>query len=444
MIAQDVAARALRRVLWPLLNLFVLVAAVGSHGCAPAPVPVPAAAPAPGETLGPFASAPLTPAQAIEPVARGLRNARLEFRPAAEPGRKSWVEVAGLQEAHLERLANTNVSPDEWPAILAVFVAEPDRAGPASDKPPMLGDWKAEGKALRFTPRFEFEPGVRYRAVFHPYALLNPPRNGEPVELIFALPKAPAAASTEIVRIDPEGEVLPENLLRFYLHFSAPMSRGEVYRRVRMLRSNGTVVELPFLEIGEELWDPAGKRLTLLINPGRIKQGLRPREELGPVLEEGKSYTFVVDSQWPDAAGNPLAHEARRAFRAGPADDRSPDPKSWKLEPPAAGSAGPLVINFPEPLDRPMLERVLVVTDASGKEVEGRIAVDQQGKRWGFTPESAWAPGKYQVVVDTALEDLAGNSIARPFEVDVVRPIETKVHTQTVAIPFEVPGAPGR
>ena len=32
-------------------------------------------------------------------------------------------------------------------------------------------------------------------------------------------------------------------------------------------------IELPFLEIDEELWDPAMMRLTLFIDPGRIKRG---------------------------------------------------------------------------------------------------------------------------------------------------------------------------
>src|SRR5206468_10702471 len=91
-----------------------------------------------------------------------------------------------------------------------------------------------------------------------------------------------------------------------YLHFSAPMSRGEVYRRVRLLGEGDRPVDRPFLEIGEELWDPDGTRLTLLFDPGRIKRGLVPRKEEGPILEEGRAYTLVVDPAWPDAQGRPL------------------------------------------------------------------------------------------------------------------------------------------
>ena len=109
---------------------------------------------------------------------------------------------------------------------------------------------------------------------------------------------------------------MPENLLKFYLHFSAPMSRGEAYRRIHLLDADGNEVADPFLELGEELWDRDMRRFTLLFDPGRIKRGLKPREEVGPVLEEGKQYTLVVDRDWLDATGYPLAAKMRKTFRA--------------------------------------------------------------------------------------------------------------------------------
>jgi len=50
-----------------------------------------------------------------------------------------------------------------------------------------------------------------------------------------------------------------------------------------------------------------------------------------------------------------------------------------------------------------------------------------------------WKAGRYYFVADTRLEDLAGNSIARPFEVDVFHPVEREVKGETVRIPFDVP-----
>ncbi len=133
------------------------------------------------------------------------------------------------------------------------------------------------------------------------------------------------------------------------------MSRGEAYSHIRLLNAAGRAVADPFLELNEELWSGDGRRFTLLFDPGRIKRGLKPREEVGPVLEAGKSYTLVIDRQWPDAHGNPLAGEFRKSFRAGPPDQESPSPRDWKIQAPAAGTRHPLEVSFPEPLDTPWL-----------------------------------------------------------------------------------------
>jgi len=68
--------------------------------------------------------------------------------------------------------------------------------------------------------------------------------------------------------------------------------------------SAGKTVELPFLEIDEELWNPQMTRLTLFIDPGRIKRGVQPLEEIGPVLENGKHYALIIDAAWQDSSAN--------------------------------------------------------------------------------------------------------------------------------------------
>ena len=45
-------------------------------------------------------------------------------------------------------------------------------------------------------------------------------------------------------------------------------------------------------------------------------------------------------------------------------------------------------------------------------------------------------------MVDKRLEDLAGNSIARPFEVDEFHTVQSKVTSETVRLPFQVGRAP--
>ena len=191
----------------------------------------------------------------------------------------------------------------------------------------------------------------------------------------------------------------------------------------------------PFLELDEELWSPDGTRFTLLFDPGRVKRGLKPREEVGPVLEAGKSYSLVIDRHWLDASGNLLKTGFRKTFRVGPPDETSPDPKTWTIDAPRAGSRDPLEVRFPEPLDRapsrsPDLGRELRMR----KSCRVRSRWGRPRQRWRFTPVSPWREGAYRLVVGTELEDLAGNSVAQPFEVDAAGPISSRVTTKTVDV----------
>lgn len=303
--------------------------------------------------------------------------------------------------------------------VLEVYVA-------GETSVPLFGECRAEGADVVFEPRFPLRPGMAYRAVF------------AGTERTFSIPASPPAPPTFVARVTPTRSTLPENQLKFYLYFSAPMARGEVYRRVKLLGPGGKEVDLPFLELNEELWDRTGTRLTLFFDPGRIKRGLKPREEAGPTLEEGKAYSLVIDAAWPDAAGRPLREPFRKVIAAGAPDETQPDPARWSIAAPRRESKDPLTIDFDEPLDHAMLARALAVEDGGGKPVPGTIEVDREETRWRFHPESPWSPGKHAVAVDTVLEDLAGNSIGRPFEVDVFRPVERTFTGRFVRLPFDV------
>jgi hypothetical protein len=348
---------------------------------------------------------------------------------------KATFEVTGLAPEDLAQLAAVKWEPARWAALFVVSVAGADTAREA-DRPPMLGSYHAGQTVLSFEPRFPLTPGLQYRAIFDP-AKLPRPRAGEPVRAQFSLPRSSTAA-TVVQQVYPTAGKLPENQLKFYIHFSAPMSRGEAYERIQILDSAGKAIDHPFLELDEELWDPQGRRFTLFLHPGRVKRGLKPREELGPILEEGKAYTLVIDRRWSDARGNPLKESFRKIFHVAAPDDNPPDPKTWKLQAPAAGTREPFAVRFPKPLDHGLLQRMLWVVDADDKKVTGGVTVGEEETVWRFTLEKAWPAGSYRLVADTRLEDLAGNSIARPFEVDVFHPVQREVKAETVAVPFRV------
>jgi hypothetical protein len=311
-----------------------------------------------------------------------------------------------------------------------------DRGKVGPGQLPVLGDWRAWKGALRFEPRFPLAKGVRYRVVFDPAKV--PGGKGKPVETVVSLAKAQPKATTVVARVYPSADRLPENQLKFYLHFSAPMSVGGAYAHIKLLDEKGKAVDLPFLELDQELWDPTGKRFTLFFDPGRIKRGLKPREEVGPALEEGKRYTLVIERTWKDAEGAPLKEAFRKRFSVGAPDDNPPDPKTWKLNPPAAGTRDPLRLTFPKSMDHALLHRLVWMVDAAGKKIAGKVAVSNRETVWQFTPDDPWRAGAYDLVADTRLEDLAGNGIGQPFEVDVLRRVDRAVKAKTVKVPFRV------
>lgn len=262
--------------------------------------------------------------------------------------------------------------------------------------------------------------GVRYRMVFQP-ALLPESDSASPMSATFELPRK-VGPPTSVAAVFPTADIVPENLLKFYIQFTAPVSRGDAFDHIKLLDETGQPVIKPFL--GQELWHESSRRFTLLLDPGRIKRGLVPREEDGPVLEEGKSYTLVIDRSWPDGQGRPLVESFRKKFRAGPPIEEAIKPSAWQIESPLAGKSQPLKVVFPRPLDHALLQRVLQVVGPNGLPVAGSIRTSEHETCWQFTPDMPWMVGTHRLVAETILEDLAGNSIARPFEVDAIHPPE--------------------
>jgi hypothetical protein len=353
---------------------------------------------------------------------------------ADKDGKVIGFEGVGLPAASIPQLEKLAADDPAWSDMFAVYVGK--KPG-LPDVPPMLGTYAVHGTNVRFTPKFALKAGLSYCVEYFP----PPARNVDSparYEQVFAIPAAPRGEPAKITAVYPSADVLPENQLRFYVHFSAPMSRGEAYSHLQLLKESGEPVDLPFLEIGEELWDTSGKRLTLLIDPGRIKRGLKPREEAGPVLESGHKYTLVITAGWRDESGQPLSADFFKKFEAGPPVEKAIDPNVWKITPPEVGKRQPLLVRFPQPLDHGLLQRTIQVHDAAGKRVPGEISASHQERSWFFSPERPWTAGAYELVIDTALEDLAGNRIGRPFEVDELPPIDKTVVPEFYRLPFEV------
>ncbi len=261
-------------------------------------------------------------------------------------------------------------------------------------------------------------------------------RTERTVELV-AIPGRAESPASSVLRVYPTTDVLPENLLKFYIEFSEPMRRGEVYQFIDLVDQEGRKVDIPFLEVAEELWNPDGTRLTLFIDPGRVKREVKPLEDVGPAMVRGGRYSLVISRDWPDQKGAPMVREFRKEFRVGPPDRGQPDITKWKLRLPKAGTREPLTVDFGESMERALLDRLLWVEDSGGDALRGKIVVSEHESRWEFAPDVAWGESTYRLVADEWLEDLAGNRIGRPFEVDIFNKVTERIEMKTVAREFQ-------
>jgi hypothetical protein len=355
---------------------------------------------------------------------------------------KIFVQLLGLPDGLVKPQDQPDTPSPDWQRIMPVYVTG-QRAG---DVRPMYGRYAVEDGVVKFEPGFALEKGVTYEAAFHPERWPGDElRNERIITTRFKIDRI-EKSSTVVKEIYPTSSIVPENLLKFYIQFSAPMSRGGIYSYIHLKTETDREVELPFLEIGEELWDPTMTRLTLFVDPGRIKRDVRPLVEMGPVLETGKHYSLLIDRAWKDGNGNPLKRSYEKHFRAGPPDRERPDTERWKILPPKANSLGPLTIIFEKPMDHALALRMIQVLNQDGGALPGHATLADHERQWKFTPEKAWNRQHYEISIVTTLEDLAGNSIAKLFDVDVFEP-QARTADPTVTIPFEVltsSGALGR
>ena len=345
-----------------------------------------------------------------------------------------------LPQAVADGLANSDtLETANWEKVFHIH-AETAEGLDWRKLPPVQGSYRVTNNHLIFEPLFALQAGVNYHAVFNPSkaGLLPEGTSFDVIEATLRLERPRAMPETIVSQVYPTANSLPENLLKFYLHFSAPMSQGNVYSHIHLLNARNKKIDLPFLEVDEELWNPDGTRLTILFDPGRIKSGLLPRDQDGPVLQKGQSYTLKIDATWPDAAGAPLKKGFTKKFIVAAPDVEIPSPARWKMTAPEADSINPMTLDFPEPLDHALLQRLLWIEDAGKHAVEGQVQVRNSERQWTFVPSREWKDGDYRVVIRTGLEDLAGNNVARPFEVDRVQRPEDEFIPDYVTLDFKV------
>jgi hypothetical protein len=299
--------------------------------------------------------------------------------------------------------------------------------------PAIAGRIVSAGDTLRFVPAYPLVRGEAYRVRLNGLGVV--------VDTTIAIAKTPRGSGAIVTAVYPSVDVLPMNQLKLYVHFSAPMRTGEAAAHARIVdETDGREVSDAFYSSESELWNPSQTRLTLLFDPGRIKRGLRPHEELGLPLRAGHRYRLVIDEGWRDANGDSLHRGYTKRFAVVVPDRDAPRVARWTITTPRAQSRDTLVVSFGEPMDEALLERLLAVRDAAGAEIAGRSFIGVRETRWLFVPDIPWRPGAYALDVGTDLEDLAGNNLRRLFDTDLRDRSAAALETRDrVSLPIVVP-----
>ena len=335
---------------------------------------------------------------------------------------KQVFEVRGLTKDQVKEIGDQPAAKGAE-APLSVYVVT-DKGEAA--RTPLDGTSSLEKGILRFRARFPLEPGMTYRAIFQPGGLNS---KVEPIVRTFVVAKKPNVFATSVVTVYPTQDVLPETQVLSAFSAREPAA----HRHIHLLNEMGGPSSAFCNSIRME-----GRRrqqFYAVFDRG-IKRGCDRREESGTGARGGNATPLSLTPLW--TPGNPLGKSYRKSFRAGPPDDQRVDMTQWKITAPRAGSRQPFKIQFPKAMDHALADHLIWIESAAGERIAGLVSVTDKEHGWEFQPKANWAAGDYRIAVDTVLEDLAGNSVARAFEVDVLHPVEKKVEAKISYLPFAV------
>lgn len=347
-------------------------------------------------------------------IAAGPARPCIQWLPTGRDG-AGEVRVIGLPRTALGRpsLKGTALA-----QVLRVYVcSDPCEARAVEALPDLWGHLAIEEGHLVFRPRHTVAPGLTLVGRFDGpvFDRLTGAMGTPSLELRHTFPLSNSDPPA-ITAVYPSGDTIPENTLRMYVTFSAPMSLRGVDQHVHLMTESGDDIPLAFVDVPGGLWDPLRTRLTLLIHPGRVKRGVALRTSMGPVLIEGSTVRLRIDALARGVNGRRLAAEASHTWLVGPPQHDPIDPSTWDISPPES-PRGSLIVSFPHALDQALARRAIVVRSDRDEPVGGEVRLEDGETRLVFTPFEPWrADEAYRLSVDSTLEDTAGNRLGRPFE----------------------------
>jgi hypothetical protein len=209
------------------------------------------------------------------------------------------------------------------------------------------------------------------------------------------------------IRISPQATVLPTNVLRFYIHFPRPGEAHFDRDQLWLLNEEEQVVHDPFLVLSQELWSLDGRRLTVLMEPGRIKRGLGANPTHDPALVAGRTYSLVVTA---------LGQTARHIFHVSDPILEAITETDWRIVSPTVGSLDPVEVHFDRVMDAALCEDEIAVLTLSGKVVPTRVSLAPDGTTAQIIPSHPWLAGEHHLVASERLEDICGNRLGEALD----------------------------
>jgi hypothetical protein len=212
------------------------------------------------------------------------------------------------------------------------------------------------------------------------------------------------------IRISPQATVLPANVLRFYIHFPRPGEAHFDRDQLRLLNEEEQAVRNPFLVLSQELWSLDGRRLTVLMEPGRIKRGLGANPTHDPALVVGAVYSLVVTA---------LGQTARHIFHVSDPILEAIKETDWRIVSPTVGSLDPVVVRFDRVMDAALCEDEIAVLTPSGEVAQTRLSLTSDGTAAQLIPSHPWSSGEHRLVASGRLEDVCGNRLGEALDHDL-------------------------
>jgi len=127
-------------------------------------------------------------------------------------------------------------------------------------KTPILGDLINEATTVIFYPLIPLTPNLTYD-IYQGNTLID----------TLTIPLSAGVEAPIITAVYPAQDTVPENLLKMYFKFSKPMQEVRSLDYIKVYNTqNDSLIDV-FLDLQPELWNKERTRLTLWLDPGRIK-----------------------------------------------------------------------------------------------------------------------------------------------------------------------------